>query len=44
MAAYAEYTVAEATYCFSLPDNYADTAAAPLLCAGLIGYRCRPTG
>jgi propanol-preferring alcohol dehydrogenase len=36
---YAEYAVAEAKYCLALPDAYADTAAAPLLCAGLIGYR-----
>ena len=36
---YAEYTVAEADYCFLLPDSYADAAAAPLLCAGLIGFR-----
>ncbi len=36
---YAEYTVAEADYCFPLPDNYDDVHAAPLLCAGLIGYR-----
>ncbi len=36
---YAEYTVADARYCFSLPDNYDDVHAAPLLCAGLIGYR-----
>ena len=36
---YAEYAVAEASYCFALPDAYADMAAAPLLCAGLIGYR-----
>jgi alcohol dehydrogenase, propanol-preferring len=42
---YAEYTVAEAAYCFHLPASYADTAAAPLLCAGLIGYRAlRMTG
>jgi alcohol dehydrogenase, propanol-preferring len=42
---YAEYTVAEAAYCFGLPASYADTAAAPLLCAGLIGYRAlRMTG
>jgi alcohol dehydrogenase, propanol-preferring len=42
---YAEYTVAEASYCFPLPDNYSDTGAAPLLCAGLIGYRSlRMTG
>jgi alcohol dehydrogenase, propanol-preferring len=36
---YAEYTVADARYCFPIPDGYSDTAAAPLLCAGLIGYR-----
>lgn len=36
---YAEYTVAEADYCFALPDAYSDIEAAPLLCAGLIGYR-----
>ena len=36
---YAEFTVAEAAYCFALPDAYGDAAAAPLLCAGLIGYR-----
>jgi len=36
---YADYTVAEATYCFPLPESYADAAAAPLLCAGLIGHR-----
>jgi alcohol dehydrogenase, propanol-preferring len=36
---FAEYTVADASYCFSLPENYADQQAAPLLCAGLIGYR-----
>lgn len=36
---YAEYTVAEADYCFALPDAYGDIEAAPLLCAGLIGYR-----
>jgi alcohol dehydrogenase, propanol-preferring len=37
---YAEYSLAEEAYCFHLPDTYADAAAAPLLCAGLIGYRC----
>ncbi len=37
---YAEYTVADARYCFALPDRYSDAEAAPLLCAGLIGYRC----
>jgi propanol-preferring alcohol dehydrogenase len=36
---YAEYTVADQRYCFSLPDSYSDLEAAPLLCAGLIGYR-----
>lgn len=36
---YAEYTVADQRYCFPLPANYSDTEAAPLLCAGLIGYR-----
>jgi propanol-preferring alcohol dehydrogenase len=36
---YAEYTVADRRYCFSLPEGYDDAAAAPLLCAGLIGYR-----
>lgn len=35
----AEYAVARADYCFPLPDNYSDTQVAPLLCAGLIGYR-----
>lgn len=37
---YADYTVADARYCFPLPDRYSDRQAAPLLCAGLIGYRC----
>jgi propanol-preferring alcohol dehydrogenase len=36
---YAEYTVADQRYCFPLPESYSDLAAAPLLCAGLIGYR-----
>jgi propanol-preferring alcohol dehydrogenase len=36
---YAEYTVADARYCFGIPEYYSDTEAAPLLCAGLIGYR-----
>ncbi len=36
---YAEYTVADARYAFRLPDSYSDLEAAPLLCAGLIGYR-----
>jgi len=36
---YAEYAVADARYCFRLPTGYDDAHAAPLLCAGLIGYR-----
>jgi propanol-preferring alcohol dehydrogenase len=36
---YAEYATADARYCFRLPGNYSDIEAAPLLCAGLIGYR-----
>ncbi|MEW5743443.1 MAG: zinc-dependent alcohol dehydrogenase family protein [Myxococcota bacterium] len=36
---YAEYTVADARFCFPLPDAFDDVKAAPLLCAGLIGYR-----
>jgi alcohol dehydrogenase, propanol-preferring len=36
---YAEYAVADQRYCFPLPESYSDLAAAPLLCAGLIGYR-----
>jgi alcohol dehydrogenase, propanol-preferring len=36
---YAEYAVADGRYCFPLPDSYDDLQAAPLLCAGLIGYR-----
>ncbi len=36
---YAEYVVADARFCFPLPDDYPDLQAAPLLCAGLIGYR-----
>ncbi|MGN6372985.1 MAG: zinc-dependent alcohol dehydrogenase family protein [Solirubrobacteraceae bacterium] len=35
----ADYTVADARYCFPIPDSYPDEQAAPLLCAGLIGYR-----
>ncbi|MEE8133417.1 MAG: zinc-dependent alcohol dehydrogenase family protein [Gemmatimonadales bacterium] len=42
---YAEYCVADARFCFSVPDRYTDVQAAPLLCAGLIGYRSlRMTG
>lgn len=36
---YAEYAVADAQFCFPLPEDYLDLQAAPLLCAGLIGYR-----
>ena len=36
---YAEYAVARADFCFAIPDRYDDAEAAPLLCAGLIGYR-----
>jgi propanol-preferring alcohol dehydrogenase len=36
---YAEVAAADARYCFSIPDGYPDLQAAPLLCAGLIGYR-----
>src|SRR5512140_2625841 len=42
---YAEFAVADARFCFHLPENYDDIAVAPLLCAGLIGYRSyRKTG
>lgn len=37
---YADYCVADAAYCFPLPNRYDDLEAAPLMCAGLIGYRC----
>jgi propanol-preferring alcohol dehydrogenase len=37
---YAEFTVADARFCFPLPDAFGDADCAPLLCAGLIGYRC----
>jgi propanol-preferring alcohol dehydrogenase len=36
---FAERTTADARYCFAIPDGYSDLQAAPLLCAGLIGYR-----
>ena len=36
---YAEYTVADERFCFPIPEGYSDLQAAPLLCAGLIGYR-----
>jgi propanol-preferring alcohol dehydrogenase len=42
---YAEFTVADARFCFHLPQRYNDVEVAPLLCAGLIGYRSyRKTG
>lgn len=37
---YAEQALADARYCFTLDASYDDVAAAPLLCAGLIGHRC----
>ncbi len=44
-AGYAEYTVADARYCFPIPESFSDFEAAPLLCAGLIGFRSlRMTG
>jgi alcohol dehydrogenase, propanol-preferring len=36
---FAEQTVADERYCFRIPEQYSDVEAAPLLCAGLIGYR-----
>jgi alcohol dehydrogenase, propanol-preferring len=36
---FAEYSVADERFCFSLPDDYDDLDVAPLLCSGLIGYR-----
>ena len=36
---YAEYAVADQRFCFPIPKSYSDAEAAPLLCAGLIGYR-----
>jgi propanol-preferring alcohol dehydrogenase len=36
---YAEYVLADARFCLTLPERYSDVQAAPLLCAGLIGYR-----
>jgi propanol-preferring alcohol dehydrogenase len=37
---YAAYAMADSRYCFPIPSGYSDAEAAPLLCAGLIGYRC----
>lgn len=36
---YAEYMCADAHYCYPIPDSFSDAEAAPLLCAGAIGYR-----
>jgi propanol-preferring alcohol dehydrogenase len=36
---YAEFSVGDARFCFHLPERYNDVEAAPLLCAGLLGYR-----
>ena len=42
---YAEYVAADHSFCFPIPEGYPDLQAAPLLCAGLIGYRSlRATG
>ena len=41
---YAQHVVADARFCFALPDTYDDVHAAPLLCAGLIGYRAYRMG
>ena len=42
---YAEYAVAPSSFSYRIPDNFEDIQAAPLLCAGIIGYRClRLTG
>lgn len=37
---FAEYAITDARYCFAIPEGYPDDQAAPLLCGGLIGYRC----
>jgi propanol-preferring alcohol dehydrogenase len=36
---YAQFTVADERYCLPIPESFSDAGAAPLLCAGLIGYR-----
>ncbi|HEV3148915.1 MAG TPA: zinc-dependent alcohol dehydrogenase family protein [Chthoniobacterales bacterium] len=42
---YAEFTVADARFCFHLPNEYNDVEVSPLLCAGMLGYRSyRKTG
>jgi propanol-preferring alcohol dehydrogenase len=40
---YADLMVARADYCFRIPESYSDVEAAPLMCAGLIGYRAWKT-
>jgi propanol-preferring alcohol dehydrogenase len=40
---YAEYALADARYCFPIQGDYSDAEAAPLMCAGLIGYRSLAT-
>ena len=37
---FADYAIADERYCIPIPERYGDEQAAPLLCAGLIGYRC----
>ena len=37
---YADYVVADSRFCLPIPEGYPDLQAAPLLCAGLIGFRC----
>ena len=37
---YAEYIVAKEAFVYRIPENFADLKAAPLLCAGIIGFRC----
>lgn len=37
---FADHVVVDARYCFPIPDAYSDIDAAPLMCAGLIGFRC----
>jgi propanol-preferring alcohol dehydrogenase len=41
---YAEYALAEESFVYPIPDGFADLAAAPLLCAGIIGFRCLRLG
>ena len=41
---YAEYAVVDEAYAYALPDTFVDGEAAPLLCAGIIGYRGAATG